>query len=95
MTMITVRQLDKRDKEWLQEEAARFGISMEEFVRRLIRERRAASKKKPSEIVRECFGEEYGVDLELEPRKSVFREVDFGDDELIEIVNPWKFASKG
>ena len=68
--MITVRQLDKRDKEWLQEEAARFGISMEEFVRRLIRERRAASKKKPSEIVRECFGEEYGVDLEL--RENLF-----------------------
>ena len=81
MSMITVRQLDQRDKEWLREQASSAGISMEEFVRRLIRERRTQNMKKPSEIVRECFGEAHGVELNLEPRNASLREVDFGADE--------------
>ena len=36
---VTVRDLDPRDKSWLKREARRLGISMEEFIRRLIRER--------------------------------------------------------
>jgi plasmid stability protein len=80
MSMITVRQLDQADKDWLRAEATRWGISMEELVRRLIRERRVESTRKPSQIVDDCFGEKFGVDLESEPRRDdSFRDVDFGE----------------
>ena len=39
-TTVTVRKVDKEDKAWLEREARRLGVSMEEFVRRLIREKR-------------------------------------------------------
>ena len=47
---ITVRDVPPRDKSWLQREARRLGISMEELVRRIIRERRkkGQSEEKPS-----------------------------------------------
>jgi hypothetical protein len=65
MAMLTVRQIDRADKEWLQQEAARQHLSMEELVRRLIREKRQQSKqhKRPSEIVSGYFGAQGGVDL--------------------------------
>ncbi len=64
-TVITVRDIDPADKNWLKAEARRRGVSMGEFVRRLIREKRAADKreKKPSEIARWYFGPEHGVSL--------------------------------
>lgn len=64
-TMITVRDIDKADKAWLKAEARRLGISMEELVRRVIREKRERAKptKKPSEIARRLFGPEHGFDL--------------------------------
>ena len=62
---VTVRNLDLRDKSWLKREARRLGISMEEFIRRLIREERARSERdaKPSEAFKRYFGPEYGVEL--------------------------------
>ncbi len=65
MSTITVRDIDARDKLWLQREASRLGLSMEEFVRRLIREKRenAASREKPSTVFRRHFGPENGVEL--------------------------------
>jgi hypothetical protein len=39
MATIAVRQIDRADKEWLQREAARQGLSMEELVRLLVREK--------------------------------------------------------
>jgi plasmid stability protein len=65
MAMLTVRQIDPADKAWLQREAARQHLSMEELVRRLIREKRQESmaQAKPSEIVRRHFGPRGGVDL--------------------------------
>jgi plasmid stability protein len=65
MAIITVRQIDQADKEWLQREAARQGVSMEEMVRRLVREKRQQSmtQAKPSEIVRRYFGPQGGVEL--------------------------------
>lgn len=65
MTMLTVRQIDRADKEWLQREAARQHLSMEELVRRLIHEKRQQSMEqvRPSEIVRRYFGPQGGVDL--------------------------------
>ena len=60
---VTVRDLDPRDKSWLKREARRLGISMEEFIRRLVREKRARSERhaKPSEAFKRYFGPEHGV----------------------------------
>ena len=59
------RDVSSRDKSWLQREAKRLGISMEELVRRLIHERRKRGQfeEKPSDVFRRYFGPEHGVDL--------------------------------
>ena len=46
-------------------EANRVGVSMEEFVRRLIREKRVKTehRSKPSEVFRRHFGPEHGIEL--------------------------------
>jgi hypothetical protein len=65
MSMLTVRQIDRADKEWLQREAARQQLSMEELVRRGIHEKRQQSMQqaRPSAIVRRYFGPEAGIEL--------------------------------
>ncbi len=64
---ITVRGIDPSDKSWLRREAHRAGVSIEELVRRLIREKRMADRRpKPSEAFARHFGEKHGIDhLEL------------------------------
>ena len=64
-TSITVRDLDSGDKSWLRREARQVGVSMEELVRRLIREKRAKSERrpKPSEAFARHFGADHGVEL--------------------------------
>ena len=64
-TSITVRDIDAGDKSWLRREARQVGVSMEELVRRLIREKRAKSERrpKPSEAFARHFGEDHGVEL--------------------------------
>ncbi len=64
-TSITVRDMDPGDKSWLQREARRVGVSMEELVRRLIHEKRIRTERrpKPSEAFARYFGEEHGVEL--------------------------------
>ncbi len=82
-TSITVRDLDSGDKSWLKREARRVGVSMEEFVRRMIREKREKTERrpKPSEVFAKYFGEEYGV--ELPPRQQFSaRPVSFSGDDL-------------
>ena len=77
-TTITVRGLTETEKSWLQAEAKRAGVSMEEFVRRLIRRRRERSARFRSvgEIARRYFGPEHGV--ELPPRgRYAYPRVDF------------------
>lgn len=76
--IITVRNIDPGDKSWLQQEAKDQGVSMEEIVRRLIREKRqkAQAGEKPSEVFRRYFGPEHGV--ELPPRGQYgYRPVEF------------------
>jgi plasmid stability protein len=65
MAMLTVRQIDRADKEWLQKEAARQQLSMEELARRLIHEKRQQSmeQRSPSEIVQRHFGPQGRIDL--------------------------------
>ena len=64
-TSITVRDIDPGDKSWLRREARHIGVSMEELVRRLIREKRTKAERrlKPSEAFARHFGEEHGVEL--------------------------------
>ena len=81
-TVITVRNIDPQDKSWLKREARHIGVSMEEFVRRLIREKREKSQRhaKPSEVFRKHFGPERGIDLP--PRKQHgYRPVVFSEED--------------
>ena len=66
-SVITVRDIDPGDKFWLKCEARYRGISMEEFVRRLIREKREKSERReaPSQAFRRYFGSTHGVELPL------------------------------
>ena len=77
---ITVRDIDPGDKAWLRREARRMGVSMEEFVRRLIREKRTKTERrpKPSEAFARYFGPENGVDLPPRVRYR-YRPVEFSD----------------
>lgn len=69
-TSITVRDIDPADKSWLKREARHIGISMEEFVRRMIHEKREKTegRPKPSEAFERYFGERHGVELPARPR---------------------------
>jgi len=73
-TTLTVRDIDPADESWLKREARHVGVSMEEFVRRLIREKRTKTERrpKPSEIFARHFGERHGVELP-EPRRHRYR----------------------
>ena len=64
-TSLTVRDIDPGDKSWLRREARQTGVSMEELMRRLIREKRAKTERrpKPSEAFARHFGESHGVEL--------------------------------
>ena len=78
---ITVRRIDPGDKSWLQNEARQAGVSMEEFVRRLIREKRERDQRrtKPSEAFKRYFGPEHGVELPRRGRYG-YRPVEFVDE---------------
>ncbi len=61
-TSLTVRDIDPADKSW--------GVSMEDFVRCLIHEKRENTERrsKPSKAFARLFGERYGVELPAPPR---------------------------
>ena len=80
---IRVRGPDEREKSWLKAAASEAGISMEEFVRRMIRKQREASipKESVSDIFLKYFGPEHG--MELPPRgKFGYRPLEFPEDEF-------------
>ena len=79
---ITVRDIDPGDKAWLRREARRMGVSMEEFARRLIREKRTKTERrpKPSEAFARYFGPENGVDLPL-PVRYRYRPLEFSSED--------------
>ena len=78
---ITVRDIDPRDKSWLKREARQVGVSMEEFVRRLIREKRTKTecRPQPSEAFARHFGAEHGVDLPP-PDRPGYKPVSFSGE---------------
>ena len=81
-TSIVVRDIDPGDKSWLRREARQAGVSMEELVRRLIREKRANHERrlKPSEAFARYFGEDHRVELSLPTRVS-YRPLSFSGAE--------------
>ena len=78
---LTVRDIDPGDKSWLKRESRHVGVSMEEFVRRIIREKRIKTecRPKPSEVFGRHFGREHGVEL---PPRARYRygPVEFTDE---------------
>ena len=80
-TSLTVRDIDPADKFWLRREARDVGVSMEEFVRRLIHEKRLKTERrpKPSEAFARHFGEQHGVELPPEARYA-YRPLSFAED---------------
>lgn len=83
-SVITVRGIDPGDKSWLKREARDSGVSMEEFVRRLIREarERAERRTKPSEVFKRFFGPENGIDLPP-PDRYGYRPVESADEDSV------------
>ncbi len=67
---IVGRGIDPGDKSWVKREAANRGLSMEEFVRLLIHEKRGRSEghTKPSAVFQRYFGPENGIELPLSRR---------------------------
>ncbi len=81
-TSLTVRDIDPADKSWLRREARHVGVSMEEFVRRLIREKRTKTERrpKPSEAFARHFGERHGVELPTPVRRG-YRPTSFAEED--------------
>ena len=81
-TSITVRDIDPGDKSWLEREARRVGVSMEELVRRLIHEKRTKTegRPKPSEAFARHFGEEHGIELPP-PARCGYRPLTFAGED--------------
>ena len=80
-SVITVRDIDPGDKAWLRHEARHAGLSMGQYVRRLIREKReeVERRRKPSEAFRRHFGVEHGIELPL-TRRYRRKVVTFADE---------------
>ena len=81
-TSITVRDIDPGDKSWLRREARQVGVSMEEYVRRLIHEKRVKAERrpKPSEAFSRHFGADHGVELPP-PARCGYRPLSFSGKE--------------
>ena len=81
-TSITVRDIDPGDKSWLRREARHVGVSMEEFVRRLIHEKRTKTehRPKPSEAFARHFGEPHGLELPA-PARRRYRPLSFAKED--------------
>ncbi len=80
-SVITVRDIDPGDRAWLRHEASHAGLSMSQYVRRLIREKReeVERRRKPSEAFRRYFGAEHGIELPL-TRSYRHKAVTFADE---------------
>ena len=79
-SVITVRDIDPGDKAWLRHEASHAGLSMSQYGRRLIREKREEVERRlrPSEAFKRHFGPEHGIDLPP-PKRYRHKPVTFGD----------------
>ena len=80
-SVITVRDIDPGDKAWLRHEARHIGLSMEEYVRRLIHENREKAERrlKPSEAFKRHFGPKHGIELPP-PKRYRHKPISFADE---------------
>lgn len=80
---ITIRDIDPGDMTWLRHEARDAGVSMEEFVRRMIREQRNTTEgeARPSHVFERFFGTEYGVELPP-PSRHGYKPFAFHDESV-------------
>ena len=81
MPMLTIRNIDEALKAKLKVIAAQHGISMEEEVRRILRDaiQPDSQKKGLGSRIHKRFAKLGGVDLELPERKPVRQAPDFLD----------------
>ncbi|MDP8245939.1 MAG: hypothetical protein P9L94_17790 [Candidatus Hinthialibacter antarcticus] len=80
MASITIRDLPDQTKEALRVHAAQSGLSLESYVRQVLREASQANRLKPVSILdlaEKHFGAKRGVNVELPKRKSQRKPVDF------------------
>ena len=68
MASLSVRKLDEETLARLRVRAARHGVSMEEEVRRILREA-VSGPERLGDLAVGMFGSKHGVDLELPERK--------------------------
>ena len=81
-TSLTVRDIDPADRSWLRREARHVGVSMAEFVRRMIHEKRTRTERRPtpSEAFARHFGEWHGVELPPAARCG-YRPLSFAEED--------------
>ncbi len=81
MSMLTIRNIDESLKAKLKVIAAQHGVSMEEEVRRILRDaiQPKSQKKGLGSRIHKRFAEVGGIDLELPERKPVRQAPDFLD----------------
>ena len=79
---LTVRDINPADKSWLKHQARHVGVSMEEFVRRLIHEERAKAERRPmpSEAFARHFGKQHGVEMP-DPVHTSYRPISFSTEQ--------------
>lgn len=80
MPSITIRQLPEPTKEKLRLRAARSGLSLEAYLRRVLQAASEADlllKPDLTELAQTCFGEKNGIDLELPPRGTTREAIKF------------------
>ena len=68
MPSLSVRRIEDDVYERLRARAQQHGVSMEEEVRRIIH-RAVAAPERLGELALRCFGQAYGVELQLPPRQ--------------------------
>ncbi|MDR4505156.1 MAG: hypothetical protein MRK01_10250 [Candidatus Scalindua sp.] len=80
MASITIRNLSDKTKEALRIHAAQSGVSLESYVRQILRKASCANGLKPVNILdmaEKYFGSKHGVDIELPERSSKRQHIEF------------------
>ncbi len=80
MASITIRNLPDKTKETLRIHAAQSGVSLESYVRQILRKASGANGLKPVSILdmaERYFGPKHGVNIELPKRSSKRQSIEF------------------
>lgn len=80
MASITIRNLPDKTKEALRIHAAQCGVSLEAYVRQILKKASRANGLKPVsilDIAEKCFGSRHGIDIELPERSSKRQPIEF------------------